>query len=214
VEGDEVLKQTDNPPGLKFGRDEYYVSILGVPSAKSPWTIQFGGHHLALNITLDGDHGILTPSHTAAQPAKYTLNGKTIRPLGRENDKSFELINALDEAQRKQAILGSAFHDLVLGPGHDGQTIAPEGVKVSSFSEEQKKLLLGLVEEWVGIANEGAAAEKMTEIKEHLGETYFAWSGPITPGSAAYFRIQGPTFVIEYAPQRMGGNAVNHIHTI
>ena len=213
MDADETLKEPGNG-GPKFGKDDYYFSILGTPSATDPWMIQFGGHHLALNVTLDGKNGVLTPSHTAAQPAKYTLNGKTIRPLGRENDKSFDLINALDEAQKKQAILGSKFHDLVLGPGHDGQTIAPEGVKVSTFTASQKGLLTDLIGEWVGMANDGAAASKMTEIKEHLDETYFAWSGPITPGSPAYFRIQGPTLVIEYAPQNLGGNAVNHIHTI
>ena len=50
----------------------------------------------------------------------------------------------------------------------------------------------------------------MDEIKKNVGETWFAWSGPIEKGSAAYFRIQGPTLVIEYAPQ----NSVDHIHTI
>jgi hypothetical protein len=50
----------------------------------------------------------------------------------------------------------------------------------------------------------------MAEIRSNLRETYFAWSGPTTNGSAAYFRVQGPTLVIEYAPQ----NSVDHIHTI
>ena len=50
----------------------------------------------------------------------------------------------------------------------------------------------------------------MTDFKSHLNDTYFAWSGPTTNGSVAYFRIQGPTLVIEYAPQK----TVDHIHTI
>ena len=214
VDGDEVLKGDGGPGGLQFGKDQFWISFLGDPSATKPWMIQFGGHHLALNAILAGEKGTLTPSLTAAQPAKYTLNGKTVRPLGRENDKSFEMINALDETQKKQAILGARYRDLVLGPGHDGQTIAPEGVKVSAFTDAQKKILLDLISEWVGIANDAAAKAKMDEVKEHLAETYFAWSGPTTPGSAAYFRIQGPTVFIEYAPQGLGGNPVNHIHTI
>lgn len=63
-----------------FGRDEYYISFLGQPSVTEPWMIQFGGHHLGLNMTLLGEQGTLAPSHTAAQPAIYELEGKTVRP--------------------------------------------------------------------------------------------------------------------------------------
>jgi hypothetical protein len=215
MEGDEVLKKHDGGGGrLLFGHDLYYISFLGQPSATLPWMIQFGGHHLALNITLVGGQHTLTPSHTAAQPARYEIEGKTVRPLGRENDKAFALINALDDAQRKHAILGSQFHDLVLGPGRDGQTIQPEGIKGSALTDQQREMLLDLANEWVGILHETAATEKMAELKKNIAETWFAWSGPTEKGSAAYFRIQGPTVVIEYAPQRMGGDATQHIHTI
>ena len=91
--------------GQMFGKDLYYISILGTPSEKNPWMLQFGGHHLALNITIAGERGILTPTLTGAQPALYTVNGKTVRPLGQESDKALALLNALDESQRKQAIL-------------------------------------------------------------------------------------------------------------
>ncbi len=179
--------------------------------------IQFGGHHLALNVTILGKSNVLTPSLPAAQPATYKLNGETVRPLGRENDKAFALINALDAAQQKQAILNYQVSNLVLGPGEDGKTIQPEGIKVSALNVAQKDKLLDLVHEWVGILNDEAAAAKMAEIKANLPETWFAWSGPTTNGSAAYFRIQGPTLLIEYSPQGSRGNSgldLNHIHTI
>src|SRR3989442_1012851 len=134
MNGDEVLKkagggQTGGRPGggVRFGLDEYYIALLGTPSATAPWMIQFGGHHLAINVTVAGRNTVMTPSLPAAQPAKYTLNGQTIRPLGHENDKGFALINALNAAQQKQAILNYAVTDLVLGPGADGKVIQPEG---------------------------------------------------------------------------------------
>ena len=77
----------------------------------------------------------MTPTLTGAQPAVYTANGKTVRVLAQENDKAFALIDALDEGQRKQAILNFRVGDLVLGPGQDGKTIAPEGLKVSAMTE-------------------------------------------------------------------------------
>src|SRR5258708_17212513 len=80
--------------GVRFGLDEYYIALLGTPSATAPWMIQFGGHHLAINVTVVGPNNALTPSLPAAQPAKYTLNGQTVRPLAHENAKGFALCTA------------------------------------------------------------------------------------------------------------------------
>ena len=197
--------------GVQFGQDEYYLALLGAPSATSPWMIQFGGHHLAINVTIAGSNNVLTPSLPAAQPARYVLNGETIRPLGKENDKGFGLINALSAAQQKQAILNYEVRDLVLGAGQDGKVIQPEGILASALDAKQQAMLLDLAHEWVGILNDEAAAEKMAEIKANLARTYFAWSGDTKNGGLAYYRIQGPTLVIEYAPQQ---GDLDHIHTI
>jgi hypothetical protein len=241
MEGDEVLKTNEGsggggpppgggggpPPGrgggkkgggLLFGKDLYFFSILGTPSEKTPWMLQFGGHHLALNITIAGERGILTPTLTGAQPALYTLNGKTVRPLGPESDKALALLNALDENQKKQAVLSYRLADLVLGPGQDGKTIQPEGLKATGMSEKQRAVLVDVIAEWAGIVYESEASARMAELKAEINETWFAWSGPVTanPGSniAAYYRIQGPHLVIEYAPQQMGGDPSLHVHTM
>ena len=216
MEGDELLKQSETKP--MFGKDLYYIALLGTPSEKAPWMLQFGGHHLALNITVAGDRGVLTPSLTGAQPALYTVNGATIRPLGQESDKAHALLNALDDAQRKQAILTYRVADLVLGPGQDGKTIQPEGLKAAAMNERQRAMLLDLIAEWTGIVHEAAAGARMAEVKAGLDDTWFAWSGPTTvsPGrnGTAYYRIQGPNLVIEYAPQPLGGDLSMHVHTI
>jgi hypothetical protein len=214
-----------NPPafggrggGAMFGKDLYYISILGTPSEKDPWMLQFGGHHLALNISIAGDQGILTPTLTGAQPALYTMNGKTVRPLGAESDKAMALLNALDEAQKKQAILSYRLVDLVLGPGQDGKTIQPEGLKASSMNDKQRAMLLDVISEWAGIVHESAATARMAQLTADIDSTWFAWSGPatVTPGSniTAYYRIQGPHLVIEYAPQTLGGDPALHVHSM
>jgi len=217
MEADGVLKRNQNNNPM-FGEDLYYISFLGNPSATEPWMLQFGGHHLALNVTIAGERGVLTPTLTGAQPALYTVNGKTVRPLGQESDKAFALLNALDETQRKQAILGFRLADLVLGPGQDSKTIQPEGLKATAMNERQRAMLLDLISEWAGIVHETAAAARMAELKADLKETWFAWSGPSTagPGSniTAYYSIQGPHLVIEYAPQRLGGDPALHVHTM
>jgi hypothetical protein len=217
VEADEVLKtnERNNP---MFGKDLYFVSILGTPSEKTPWMLQFGGHHLALNVTVDGAQGILTPSLTGAQPALYTVNGRTVRPLGGESDKGLALLDALDASQRDQAILKYRVADLVLGPGQDGKTIQPEGLKASAMNAKQRAMLLDVITEWTGIVHESAAAARLAQVRADLDDTWFAWSGPTTaePGRniAGYYRIQGPHLVIEYAPQPLGGDPTMHVHTI
>ena len=100
VDADQVLETRSAPtrkPGapIRFGRGEYYVGILGKPSATEPWMMQFGGHHLAINVTLAGRASVLAPTHTGTQPASYSVDGKLIRPLGDENDRAFELVHAL-----------------------------------------------------------------------------------------------------------------------
>jgi hypothetical protein len=219
VDADQVLEERSAPSraatsATRFGRAEYYLAILGKPSTTTPWMIQFGGHHLAINVTLAGAANVLAPTHTGTQPASFTLAGRSVRPLGDENDKAFALINALDDSGRKQAILAAQPLNLVLGPGTDGKMIAPEGVRVSTFNAAQRTMLSDLVREWVDILGADAAAAKMKEVQAGMAETYFAWAGPTTNGKGAYFRIQGPTVFIEYAPQGQGDNNTDHIHTI
>lgn len=212
--GDEVLKSTDGGGNLVFGQNEYYVSILGAPSATAPWMWQFGGHHFALNATIVGGNVTLAPSLTGGQPVKYTVGGKAVQTVVAETEKSFQLINALNAEQQKKAIIGSRVIDLVLGPGQDGKKINPQGIKASELSVDQQNLLLELLNTRVGLLNDEDAALKMAEIRTGLNDTYFAWSGPTAVGSASYFRIQGPTVIMEYSPQSMGGDATNHIHSM
>jgi hypothetical protein len=205
---DQLVGGNDNR--MRFGTDNYYLALFGTPSASKPWMLQFGGHHLGLNVTIAGKDTVVTPTHTGAQPDSYTRDGKTVRPLGTENDLAFKLVNMLDANQQQQAVLGSRPINLVLGPGQDGRTIRPEGLKCVVLNENQRATLLDLIGAWVQILPNDAAASRMAALKAKLDETYFAWYGPTTNGSAAYYRIQGPTLVIEYAPQ----GSTHHIHTI
>jgi hypothetical protein len=202
--------------GDMFGSDLYYISFLGKPSMSTPWMLQFGGHHLALNITMSGPDDVLTPTLTGAQPAAFALNGKIVRPLGRESDEALALVQSLDQGQRRQAVLNYTVPDLVLGPGQDNKKIVPEGLKASAMSPRQQAMMLALMAEWSGILNEPAATLRMSHLKAELSDTWFAWSGATTGQAGdnitAYFRIQGPHVVIEYAPQH--DEPTNHVHTI
>jgi hypothetical protein len=199
--------------GIVFGNDTYHLAVFGTPSLTQPWYVQFGGHHLGLNVTLVGKAAVLEPTHTGAQPEKFTRDGKTVRPLGAENDKAFALVNALDDKQKAQAILGQKPINLQAPPppAPENKKVEPKGVKAATFTDAQKAMLLDLIGQWIHILPGSTSAKaRMAEIKAKLDDTYFAWYGPTTNGSAIYFRVQGPTLVIEYAPQ----GSTDHIHTI
>ncbi len=205
---DQLVKGKDNK--MRFGTENYFLAVFGKPSPTKPWMVQFGGHHLGINVTIVGKDTVLTPTHTGTQPDSFKRDGKMVRPLGPENDLAFKLVNMLDDGQKKQAVLGAKPKNLVLGPGQDGKTIKAEGLKCSALKEDQRAVLLELIGAWVHILPKDAAASRMAALKAKVDDTYFAWYGPTTNGSPAYFKIQGPSLLIEYAPQ--GGT--NHIHTI
>jgi Protein of unknown function (DUF3500) len=226
---DQVLADEGGGGDLQFGIDRYFVTIFGTPSETEPWMLQFGGHHLALNLTVYGQDNVLTPSFTGVQPSEYTLDEVpnlafepagvlptgTVRPMADENDLAFELINALDPQKQEQAILDYEVSDLVLGAGEDVRVLEPEGLPASEMSADQRALLLDVVRQWAVIANEGAAQARMSEIEANLEETYLAWDGPTTNGEPIYYRITGPTLHIEFAHQDApppGG--ILHIHSV
>ncbi len=205
--------------GTQFssGTAYYTIGIFGSPDQAAPWMLEFGGHHLALNITIAGAQGVITPTLTGAQSDLYTSNGKTVRVLAQEDDTAFALMDTLYDAQRKQAILNYQVKDLVLGPGHAGQTIQPEGLKTSALNERQRGMLLEVISEWAGIINDAYATPRMPQIKAGLEDTYFAWSGPTTHqperNGTAYYRIQGPQLVVVGGISIHGVNMIRQIAT-
>jgi len=213
---DQALADSGTP--YASGRGVYTLAIFGDPSVRRLWMVQFGGHHLALNVTMLGEHGVLAPVLTGALPASYAESGTNKRALAQENDKAFALLAALDDRQRMQAIIDHPVSTLLLGPGHDGEAIQPTGVKASSLDSGQRNMLFDLISEWAGIVNDTYAAPRLAEIRAGLDDTFFAWSGPQTHepnrNGASYFRIQGPNLVIEFSPQEPGGDPTMHVHTI
>ncbi|MBL7255908.1 DUF3500 domain-containing protein [Paractinoplanes lichenicola] len=209
---DDVLAAAEGRTNL--GTRLFRIALIGEPSPTEPWQWQFGGHHVSINATLTGAALSLTPSFLGAQPATYTNDGTPVRPLGDLTDQAFALVNSLDAGTRRRAVLGSTPIDLVLGAGQDCRSIAPEGLPASAMTPAQRAAFLALISEYGSLGNPRHAAPRLAQLRADLPGTHFAWYGPTTPGSAAYFRITGPHVHIEYSPRAMGGDAVNHIHGI
>ena len=213
---DQALVDSGTP--YAAGRDAYTLAIFGTPNTRSLWMVQFGGHHLALNVTLSGERGVLAPVLTGCLPAVYKDSGREVRALAAENDNAFALLDTLDEAQRKSAIIDHPVSELALGPGRDGELLKPVGVKASTLNQQQRDTLFDLILEWAGILNDAHIGPRLAEIRDGLDDTFFAWSGPDTHqpdrNGASYFRVQGPKLFIEFSPQQPGGDLTMHTHTI
>lgn len=200
--------------GADFGSDFYYVSMLGTPSPDGPWMLQFGGHHLAINATIVGGQVTLSPSLTGGEPLRFDQDGRRIYIVEKEVTAAAALLASFTADQRAKAVVSSQRIDLVLGPGHDGQVLQPEGLAGAAMSAVQKKMFMALIEARLGILNEAARAPAMAVVRGDLDRTYFAWFGADVPLGDAYFRVTGPTVLIEYSPQDMDGDATDHAHNV
>jgi hypothetical protein len=216
MEADQTLADTGVP--YAAGLDAYTLALFGEPSATAPWMLQFGGHHLGLNVTFVGDKTVLAPLHTGILPARFQADGKTIRALGRENDKAFDLLATFTSEQLKSTIIDHNVSELVCGPGRPHVTFPPVGLRGAGMTETQRKMMFELAREWVGILNDAQAAPRLEEIRGALPDTYFAWSGPrpheLGENGESYFRIHGPSLLIEHAPQGNQGGYKLHVHTV
>ncbi len=214
ITGDEILNQRGSPGRIRFGKDEFYVSILGEPSVSKPWMWQFGGHHLAINATIVDDQITLSPSLTGGQPVDYVLNGKRVRQLGKEEDLAFALAGSLSMEQRQQAVLDDHHVNLAYGPSAKAIQPKAEGIRIDKLNPKQQALVKQLIQERIGILNNTHSQIALEKIEKDLPRTYFAWFGPTEKGKPAGFRIQGPSVIIEYSPQHLGGDPTDHTHAI
>lgn len=209
---DTLVRGTGGP---NFGSGFYYVSFLGEPSPEAPWTLQFGGHHLALNVTFVGARASFSPMLTGGQPLTVQDNEKPVYITREEVTAGQALLASLNPEQRKQAIRGAQPINILAGPGEFGAVIAPEGIRGSELTQAQKRLLLAVVEARVGHFNDRDAKVKMTSVQRAIDDTYFGWWGPASPAGAAYFRVTGPQIVLEYGPQSLRGGAyTEHAHNM
>lgn len=212
--------QQDRPGGngqSDYGSDYFYIAIIGEPSADSPWQWQFTGHHTTVNATIVNGRISLTPSFFGSQPTTYIDDsGEEIRPIGDMNDAAFTLINALDADQLAQAVVGDKRIDLVSGPNvAEVVELAPEGILIADMTEEQQALATALVSMYTGSLNDEHAAARLAEVTDVYDQTWFVWYGPTEWESDAYWRVAGPTIIVEYSPQdQLTNDPRDHVHAI
>lgn len=193
----------------------YFFSIFGTPAAKQKWGWRFEGHHLSLNFTVaDGALVATTPSFFGSNPAEVQQGPRRgLRVLKEEEDLARQLLQSLNEKQRAEALFeATAPRDIITTSANKVDPLARAGVAASELNAQQVELLKKLLDEYASTMAADLAAERLEKIRRAGFEKIrFAWAGSSNRGEPHYYRIQGPTFLIEYDNTQ---NKANHIHSV
>lgn len=213
----EQILATMEGPNRTFPRDPnlYHVSIFGEPGPGKTWGWRFEGHHLSLSFTVvDGKHISATPSFMGTNP-DIVMQGprKGMQVLAAEENLGRELVKSLSGDQRTKAVIEvKAPSEIITGAKRKVSPLEPMGINWKELNDEQREVLWTLVKEYVQRSRGEIAETDLQKITDAGRDNIaFAWAGGFEHGDGHYYRIQGPTFLIEYDNTQ---NNANHIHAV
>ena len=206
--------------GLEDGRlvrdpENYHFSIFGTPSPKNTWGWRVEGHHVSLRFNIVNGTAIAsTPSFAGSNPAEVKQGPeKGKRVLAGLEDPARTLVMALDATQRTTGIINNvAPNEIVTTNKLDISPLNPVGIKASALTTAQRDLLMKVLDAYAGLMAPEIASDRLARIKTAgIENVTFAWAGPVERGQKHYYRVQGPTFLIEFDNTQNDGN---HIHSV
>ena len=211
---EEVLRVLENDSGERRNPEKYHFTVFGEPSDKGVWGYRVEGHHLSQNYTVVNGRVAGAPSFFGANPAEVREGPrKGLRTLAAEEDLARDLLASLDAEQKKIAVVSeSAYKDILTSANRkaslEGQ---PSGLPASRLKPPQFERLMAVLEEYARNMPEQLAQAREEQIRKAGRNLHFAWAGPEGRGQPHYYRIQSPTFLIEYDNTQ---NNANHIHSV
>jgi hypothetical protein len=201
--------------GMRRDPVRYFFSVFGTPSTKSTWGWRVEGHHVSLHFTVvNGTLVASSPSFFGSNPAEVREGPKKgLRILADQEDTARALLMALDEKERAKAVIqGVALNEIVTTNKVDISPLSPVGITADSMTPGQRDMLMKVVDTYISKMADDIAAERTAKLrKAGLEKIAFAWAGDAERGKKHYYRIQGPTFLIEHDNSQNDGN---HIHSI
>lgn len=226
-----ILADSSSSSRLGWSEGNYWLAFFGTPSPTEPWAWQFGGHHLAVNMSIANDRITMSPTFIGVEPAVFdaeavkrvfpALGGEragdgkeTIAPFAGEIEAGLALVNSLSASSREAVFLSRRPNGLITGAGQDGVIPELQGSQAGGWRPAQKQALLDLVSLWVGMLPPKNATMRMQEIEARLNDTFFAWHGPTDGAGAIYYRIQSPVLIIEFLTRGPVGASDGHYHSI
>jgi hypothetical protein len=212
---EEVLRALEGGRGPARDPELYYFSFFGEPGEEATWGWRVEGHHLSLNLTVVKGRLIAsTPQFFGANPAEVAAEGPMhgVRALAPEEDVARELVHALTPEQRARALIGEAPRDIVTGASRRAEIGEPKGLPAGEMTKKQRQLLQSLLDVYAAAMPADVARERLARLRKAGTEkVHFAWAGGLEHGQPHYYRLQGPTFLVEYDNTQ---NRANHIHTV
>ena len=220
MELETILHAIENSGGRKGNniRDPelYFFTVFGTPSPKTPWGWRVEGHHVSLHFSIANNAAVAsTPSFFGTNPAEVREDGpkKGLRILGPMEDSARALLESLDEDQKKTALIADVAPTEILTKTElKFDPLAPAGIAAAALKPAQRDLLTKIIESYTAQMADDIGAERLAKIKQAgLEKISFAWAGPLDRGKQHYYRIQGPTFLVEYDNSQNQGN---HVHSV
>jgi predicted nuclease of restriction endonuclease-like (RecB) superfamily len=207
----------------EYGEYKYWLTIMGTPSPTEPWGWQLDGHHLIINYFVLGDQVVMTPTFMGSEPVTATSGrfaGATV--MKPEQDKGLAFMRSLDQAQRTEATIEVAKtrNNSLAQAFRDNLVLDYAGLRTNRLNATQREALLTVLAEYVNNMPAGHARVRMSEVREHLDDTYFAWIGDTGDDAVFYYRIQSPVILIEFdhqTPVALQGPRVPnraHVHSV
>ncbi len=190
--------------------DLYYVTVFGTPGAAESWGWRFEGHHLSRNFTIMGEQVSATPFFNGAWP---TATDAGMRAMAREEDAARELVSSLDDSRRAVAIFQTrTLTNHVTQNQPYVRPLDPVGIALGDIAADQRKLALEIIQTYLGVLPESIATPSFERISgAGIENIRFGWAGSLAPRRPQYYRLQGPTFLLEFDNSRNGGT---HIHSV
>ncbi len=195
--------------------ENYHLFVFGKPSLSGTWGWRIEGHHLSISFTIvDGKMVVSTPLFFGASPAEVRQGPQAgLRVLGTEEDLGRQLVELLTPEQEKVAVIAdSAPSDIINGPGRKASPLQPAGISADKLTEAQQQILKQLILSYVTKLRAELAEQDFARIEEAGFERiHFAWAGKIQKSNPHYYRVQGPTFIMEFDKTQ---NNANHVHLV
>jgi uncharacterized protein DUF3500 len=211
---DDVLRVMENDDGNRRNPEKYYFTVFGEPSDTGTWGFRVEGHHLSQNFTVVNGKVADTPSFFGANPAEVREGPrKGLRTLAAEEDLGRDLMESLTPEEKKVAIVTpDAYKDILTEASRKAALAGqPSGLSAAKMSKKQFELLQTLISSYAQNVPEQLAQARMEQLKKAGTNVFFAWAGVEQRGGPHYYRIQTPTFLIEYDNTQ---NGANHIHSV
>ncbi|MBF4600554.1 DUF3500 domain-containing protein [Frigoribacterium sp. VKM Ac-1396] len=225
IASDQYLADNSSSDVATLG--QYYIAFFGDASDTSAYEVQFGGHHLGINATLDGTADAITfaPTHLGVQPADWTTeDGTEVQAFDGIYTDAFAFYDSLTAEQQEILTSGEV---TMCAPGDTCEFTTGAGLLGADLTDEQRELLLDLIANWSGMADEESAATTRAEIEATVDDTVIAWSGEttydMTQGDGINFSISGPNVYVGFQAQDGSAGADidgvvtsgwGHVHTI